>query len=40
MRFEDLDVWKKSARLSAGIYKELRPLKDYGFKDQRHCLPR
>ncbi len=34
MRFEDLDVWKRSARLSANIYKELRELKDYGFKDQ------
>lgn len=34
MRFEDLDVWKKSARLSAGIYKELKALKDYGFRDQ------
>jgi len=32
--FEDLDVWKKSARLSADIYKTLRELKDYGFKDQ------
>ncbi len=34
MRFEDLDVWKKSARLSAGIYKDLSTLKDYGFRDQ------
>ena len=34
MRFEDLDVWKRSARLSADIYKELAKLKDYGFKDQ------
>ncbi|MFQ5456290.1 MAG: four helix bundle protein [Nitrospirota bacterium] len=34
MRFEDLDVWKKSARLSADIYKELVSLKDFGFKDQ------
>ena len=34
MRFEDLDVWKRSARLSATIYKELVGLKDYGFKDQ------
>jgi four helix bundle protein len=34
MRFEDLEVWKRSARLSAGIYKELKILKDYGFKDQ------
>lgn len=34
MAFEDLDVWKRSAGLSADIYKELQQLKDYGFKDQ------
>lgn len=34
MKFEDLDVWKRSARLSAEIYKTLADLKDYGFKDQ------
>ncbi len=34
MNFEDLEVWKRSARLSADIYKELRSLKDFGFKDQ------
>lgn len=34
MKFEDLEVWKRSARLSAEIYKELKSLKDYGFKDQ------
>ena len=34
MPFEDLEVWKKSARLSADIYKGLKELKDYGFKDQ------
>ena len=34
MQFEDLEVWKKAARLSADIYKELYELKDYGFKDQ------
>jgi four helix bundle protein len=34
MRFEDLDVWKKSARLSAEIYKQVVNLKDHGFKDQ------
>lgn len=39
-QFEDLDVWKRSARLSADIYKELAILKDYGFRDQitRSCL--
>jgi len=34
MKFEELDVWKRSARLSAEIYKNFRSLKDYGFKDQ------
>ena len=34
MKFEDLDVWKRSARLSANIYKTLGKLKDYGFRDQ------
>ncbi len=34
MRFEDLEVWKRSARLSADIYKKLASLKDFGFKDQ------
>ena len=33
-RFEDLDVWKRSARLSAEIYKALAELKDFGFRDQ------
>jgi len=34
MRFEQLDVWKRSARLSATLYRELRDLKDWGFRDQ------
>ncbi|PKN29102.1 MAG: four helix bundle protein [Deltaproteobacteria bacterium HGW-Deltaproteobacteria-21] len=34
MRFEDLEVWKRSARLSADIYRTLQGSKDYGFKDQ------
>ena len=34
MALGDLDVWKRSSRLSANIYKELYCLKDYGFKDQ------
>lgn len=34
MPFEDLDVWKRSAKLSAGIYRELAELRDFGFKDQ------
>jgi four helix bundle protein len=34
MRFENLEVWKRSARLSANIYKELKDLSDYSFKRQ------
>jgi four helix bundle protein len=34
MRFEDLEVWKRATKLSADIYRELKHLKDYGFKDQ------
>jgi four helix bundle protein len=34
MRFEDLEVWKRAARLSADIYIQLKDLRDFGFKDQ------
>ena len=34
MQFQDLEVWKRSARLSATLYKELANLKDWGFRDQ------
>jgi four helix bundle protein len=34
MRFEDLEVWKRSARLSAELYKNLKTLNDFGFRDQ------
>ena len=34
MGFENLDVWKRSVKLSAELYKEFKNLKDYGFKDQ------
>ncbi|MCF8036517.1 MAG: four helix bundle protein [Desulfobacteraceae bacterium] len=33
-RFEDLEVWKRAARLSADLYKFFSDLKDFGFKDQ------
>ena len=33
-RFEELEVWKRAARLSADLYKALVDLKDYGFRDQ------
>jgi four helix bundle protein len=34
MRFEDLEVWKRSARLSANIYKDLKDIKDFSYRDQ------
>jgi four helix bundle protein len=33
-RFEDLDVWRRSARLSAELYDGTSHLKDFGYKDQ------
>jgi four helix bundle protein len=33
-RFEDIEVWKRSARLSADLYKTLNKCKDYGYRDQ------
>jgi len=32
--FEDLEVCKKSCRLSVRLYKLLRDCRDYGMKDQ------
>lgn len=32
--FENLEVWKRAVRFSADLYKGVRDLKDYGFKDQ------
>ena len=34
MNFENLEVWKRSARLSADIYKLTVNLTDYGFRNQ------
>ena len=34
MNFENLDVWKRSARHSAEIYKITASLKGFGFRDQ------
>jgi len=33
-KFEDLEVWRKSVRLSIRIYQELKGCKDYGLRDQ------
>ena len=32
--FEDLEVWKKSCKLSVRLYELLRSCRDYGMKDQ------
>ena len=32
--FEDLEVWQRAVKLSADLYKGLRDLRDFGFKDQ------
>ena len=34
MNFENLDVWKRSARLSADIYRNTQLIKDFSFRDQ------
>ena len=34
MKFEDLDIWKRSAQLSSDLYKHIRDSKDFGFRDQ------
>ena len=33
-KFEDLNVWKESMRLSVELYGSLKDCKDYGFRDQ------
>ena len=32
--FEDLDVWKKSCRLTVDLYRRLKEIRDWGFRDQ------
>ena len=34
MRFEDLEVWKRSARLNADVYRVMQSVRDFGFRDQ------
>ena len=34
MKFEDMEIWKRSARLSADLYKSFADCKDFGFRDQ------
>ncbi|MFT5117996.1 MAG: four helix bundle protein [Kiritimatiellia bacterium] len=40
MKFETLDVWKRSAKLASEVYQYFACCNDYGFKDQitRSCL--
>jgi len=33
-RFEELEVWKRSARLSADLYKSFTDCRDFSFRDQ------
>lgn len=37
MKFEDLEVWKRAARLSADLYRYFSQSKEYGFRDQITC---
>jgi four helix bundle protein len=34
MSYEDLDVWKRSVRLSVALYQQTKELRDFGFRDQ------
>ena len=34
MKCERLDVWKRACRLSVDVYRALKDLRDFGFKDQ------
>jgi len=34
MSYEDLEVWKRSARLSVTLYQQTKDLRDFGFRDQ------
>jgi len=38
MRYENLEVWQRSFKLSLLIYKTFETLRDYGLRDQmRRC---
>ncbi|MGB5854038.1 MAG: four helix bundle protein, partial [Oceanisphaera sp.] len=34
MNFEKLQVWQRSVKLSAALYKSLNELRDFSFRDQ------
>jgi four helix bundle protein len=34
MKFEDMEIWKRSARLSAELYKSFTDCRDFGFSNQ------
>ena len=34
MKFEDLEVWKRSSRLCADLYRNFQNIRDFEFRDQ------
>jgi four helix bundle protein len=34
LKFEDLEVWKRSSRLCADLYTYFQDIRDFGFRDQ------
>jgi len=34
MKYEDLEIWKKSRKLAIDVYINTKNLRDFGFKDQ------
>jgi four helix bundle protein len=34
MNFENLEVWKRSCELSVDVYRSMKELNDFGFRDQ------
>ncbi len=34
MKFEELEIWKRSVGLCTDIYRAMKEIRDYGFKDQ------
>ena len=34
MRFEEMEVWRRSVALSVEMFRHFKECRDYGFKDQ------
>jgi len=34
MKYEDMEVWKRSKNLAVSVYRELMASRDFGFRDQ------